>query len=90
MAEIVLNEADRLALAEDVARLVLDAVSVAAENGGDWMDSTRAAEYLGMTRAALDKKCTDPTSEIPFNQDAPGGKRWFKPSHLDEWRCRSY
>jgi hypothetical protein len=49
-----------------------------------WMDSCGAAEYLGMSRAALHKHTAART--IPMHQDSPGGKCWFLKSELDAWR----
>jgi excisionase family DNA binding protein len=48
------------------------------------MDTKQAAEYVGVTVAALHRHTAART--IPFEQDAPGGKCWFKRSELDDWR----
>lgn len=49
-----------------------------------WIGTREAAAYLGMTAAALHKLTA--AKEIPFEQDCPGGKLWFKRSELDRWR----
>ena len=49
-----------------------------------WMDAGEAAAYLGLSRNALHKLTAART--VPFEQDAPGGKCWFKRSELDAWR----
>jgi excisionase family DNA binding protein len=49
-----------------------------------WLDSTRAAEYLGISRASLHKKTA--AREIAFEQDGPGCKCWFRRQDLDAWR----
>ena len=50
----------------------------------EWLDSTGAAQYLGVSRKAVyhyvDRR------GLPMHQDEPGGKLWFKRSELDEWR----
>jgi excisionase family DNA binding protein len=49
-----------------------------------WLDSRQAAAYLGMSVHAIHKLTAART--IPFEQDAPGCKCWFKRSELDRWR----
>jgi excisionase family DNA binding protein len=49
-----------------------------------WFDTKQTAEYLGITRDALYKHTAART--IPFEQEAPGCKCWFKRSDLDAWR----
>ena len=48
------------------------------------MDSREAAEYAGTTRCALQKAMA--AREVHFEQDAPGGKAWFKRADIDAWR----
>jgi excisionase family DNA binding protein len=50
----------------------------------EWLDATRAAEYLGVPRSTLHKLTAE--GAIPFAQDGPGCKLYFKPSALDAWR----
>jgi hypothetical protein len=56
----------------------------APQQSDGWLDSKRAAAYLGMTPSTLFKLTAART--IPFEQEVPGGKLWFKPSELDAWR----
>lgn len=49
-----------------------------------WMTTAEAAVYLGLTVAALHRLTAART--VPFEQDVPGGKCWFKRSDLDDWR----
>jgi hypothetical protein len=49
-----------------------------------WLDSKQAAAYLGITTSSLWKHSA--ALEIPFAQDGPGCKLWFKRSQLDAWR----
>jgi hypothetical protein len=51
---------------------------------GGWLDTKSAAEYLGISPNALHKHTSART--IPFHQDVPYGRCWFKRSDLDSWR----
>jgi hypothetical protein len=52
----------------------------------EWMDSRAAAEYLGFPSVHVLHKLTSART-IPFHQDGPGCKCWFKRSELDAWRA---
>ena len=54
----------------------------AGEDG--WLDAKRAAAYLGLSVNALHKLTAE--RAIPFEQEGPGCKVWFKRSELDAWR----
>jgi hypothetical protein len=49
-----------------------------------WLDSKGAAAYLSLSRHALHKLTA--ARVIPFEQEGPGCKCWFKRSDLDAWR----
>lgn len=49
-----------------------------------WLDSKGAQEYLAMSKAELDRLSA--RREIPFSQDRPNSKRYYKKSLLDKWR----
>jgi hypothetical protein len=49
-----------------------------------WIDSQQAAIYLGITMSSLWKRMAE--RSIPFSQDGPGCKTWFRRSQLDAWR----
>lgn len=51
---------------------------------GGWIDSRRAAEHLGVSRDAL-KRLTAARA-IPFQQERPGARCWFRRTDLDAWR----
>ena len=51
-----------------------------------WLDTKRAAEYLGLTTSGLHKLTAG--RRIPFEQDGPGCRCWFKRCELDAWRER--
>jgi excisionase family DNA binding protein len=49
-----------------------------------WLTSAEAAEYLGLSGHALHHLTA--ARAIPFAQDGPGAKCYFKRSELDHWR----
>jgi excisionase family DNA binding protein len=56
-----------------------------AEASGDrWMTTDETASYLGMTPNALHKLTA--ARAIPFAQDGPGCRCYFRRSDLDRWR----
>lgn len=73
--------------AADLAAVLQPHLQQQEQPAGGWMDSRKAAEYLGLTIAALHRHTAART--IPFSQDGPGGKCWFNRAELDEWRRRS-
>jgi excisionase family DNA binding protein len=85
LASALLDELGPEQLAVLAERLApyLPAPEQPAQDG--WLTTKQAADYLGTTPNALHKLTAART--IPFEQDAPGGKCWFKPSDLDAWRC---
>lgn len=50
----------------------------------EWLDSEAAAAYLSLPRSTLHKLTAE--RAIPFEQDGPGCKLYFKRSALDAWR----
>lgn len=73
-------------LDEDDLRALVERLTprLPAVHEDGWLDSKRAADYLGITKNALDKYAA--RSEIDFEQDCPRGKRWFRRSGLDRFR----
>jgi excisionase family DNA binding protein len=49
-----------------------------------WIDTKQAARYLGITTSSLWKLTA--ARAIPFAQDRPGAKCWFRKPDLDRWR----
>jgi hypothetical protein len=49
-----------------------------------WLDTKAAARYLGLTIHGVHKLTAGRL--IPFEQDGPGCRCWFKPAELDAWR----
>lgn len=79
------------ALDEDALEALADRLAprlakrLRTDTGEDrWMTSAQAAAYLGMTPNALHKLTAART--IPFSQDGPGCRCYFRRSDLDRWR----
>ena len=75
-----LDPADLAELAELLAPFL--PTSPPADDG--WMTTPQAAEYLGMSVHALHRLTAD--RRVPFHQDRPGAKCFFRRSELDTWR----
>lgn len=55
------------------------------EQGPDgWLDSQAAAAYLGVSRHAVHRLTAE--RRVPFAQDGPGARCYFRREDLDEWR----
>jgi excisionase family DNA binding protein len=52
----------------------------------EWLDAPGAAAYLSVPKSTLHKLTAE--NAIPFEQDGPGCKLYFKRSALDAWRKR--
>jgi excisionase family DNA binding protein len=75
-------QADPAACAE--LRTLLNIEPPAAPQQDGWLDAKRAAEYLGITTSGLYKLTAG--RMIPFEQDGPGCRCWFRRTELDAWR----
>jgi len=87
LIEVVFAELDDEALdrlAELLAPRLEGRMISSATQPDSWLDTKEAAEHLGITRNALHKATAG--RSIPFEQDRPGCKCWFKRSELDAWR----
>lgn len=49
-----------------------------------WLSTREAAEHLGLSVAAMHRLTAE--RSVPFEQDGPGAKCWFKRGALDAWR----
>lgn len=49
-----------------------------------WLTTRAAADYLGMTPAALHKLTS--AGAVPFEQEAPGCRCYFNRDELDRWQ----
>lgn len=84
LARAVLDSLDDETL-DELARLLAPRIArllTATDDG--WPDAKAAAVYVGLSPAALYRYTAART--IPFEQDCPGGKCWFKRSELDALR----
>jgi excisionase family DNA binding protein len=49
-----------------------------------WLDSKHAAEYLGVSVSAIHRLTA--SRSLPFSQDGPRARCYFRRSELDRWR----
>jgi excisionase family DNA binding protein len=75
---------DLAALAERL-RPFLEPTSSERPGGDGWLTTKDAAAYLGVSVNSLHKATAE--RRIPFAQDAPNARCFFKRSDLDEWRA---
>ena len=71
-------------LAEGIAFAFFERLGADERDGDDWLDSRRAAEYLGVHRDTLRKLAAE--RAISSEQNGPGCKLYFRRSDLDAWR----
>jgi excisionase family DNA binding protein len=57
------------------------------ERADEWLDSRRAAEYLGIGRDSVRRLAAE--RSIPTEQAGVGCKLFFRRSDLDAWRCNA-
>lgn len=86
MIELHLNDEALDTLAGALAERLLPLLGARASTEDVWMTTKEAAVYLGISVNALHKLTGE--RSIPFSQDAPAGKCFFKRSELDAWRGR--
>jgi excisionase family DNA binding protein len=91
-SEVETADADDLDLYAERLAPLLDRVNVRrrSEEPADsepdrWLSAKDAARHLGLSLNALYKLTR--AGEIPFEQDGPMCKLWFRRSELDDWRC---
>lgn len=84
LAAALVAQLDDATLAELATRLA--PFLPRSEPAGDdaWLSTRDAAKYLGVSPNALHKLTA--AREIPFQQDGPGARCWFRRSELDAWR----
>ena len=84
LSEALIAQLDEAALAELAARLAPFLPDPVQTDGDGWLCTRDAAKYLGISLNALHKLTA--ARAIPFEQEAPGAKCWFRRSELDAWR----
>ncbi len=73
-------------LAEFMAeRVAARLVATRQASRDEWLDTRRAAEYLGIGRDSLRRLAAE--RAIPTEQAGVGCKLYFRRSDLDQWRC---
>ncbi len=60
-------------------------VAPSDESADEWLDTRRAAEYLGVGRDSIRRLAAE--GSIPTEQAGVGCKLFFRRSDLDAWRC---
>lgn len=69
---------------EAIAARVVELLPAQRPALSPWLDAKSAAEYAGCTVNALHKATA--ARELRFAQNERGGKCWFRPEWIDEWR----
>jgi len=77
-ADVLFDEGAAAAQAERLAQ------RLAGRQDGRWLTAKEAAAHLGLSVYALHKLTA--ARAIPFGQDGPGCKLWFRRAELDRWR----
>jgi hypothetical protein len=86
LARALLDELGPEDLAELAARLAPYLPTTMPADGDRWMATAEASAYLGITTTALHKLTA--ARAIPFEQEGPGCKCYFRRGDLDAWRSR--
>jgi excisionase family DNA binding protein len=84
LASALIAQLDDDALAELATRLAPFLPRPNGSHEDRWLSTREAATYLGITANALHKLTA--ARAIPFEQEAPNAKCWFRRSELDAWR----
>lgn len=82
LARVLLDQLEPEDLAE-LARLLAPYLQAPASDDG-WMNAKHAAEHLGISIHALHRLTAE--RRIPFHQERPGARCYFRRSELDQWR----
>jgi excisionase family DNA binding protein len=84
LARHLLDELDEADMAELARRLAPYMPKPAPVSPNGWLTSRQAAKYLGISLGRLQDLAAK--RQIPFEQRAPGGRLYFYPAALDNWR----
>lgn len=82
---VTLDEAQLDDLAERVASRLAARLGHRDDGADRWLDSAGAVEYLGLTSKHALHRLTSERA-IPFSQDGPGARCYFRRCDLDAWR----
>lgn len=80
-----LDSDDLRALADHLVPYMREMLAI-AEAPDRWMSTKEAAAHLGLSVHAMHRLTS--AREVPFQQDGPGCRCWFRKSELDAWRSR--
>jgi excisionase family DNA binding protein len=83
LAQALLAELGPDDLAE-LARRLAPYLPTPPNGAGGWLTTAQAAEHLGISVHALHRLTA--ARSIPFSQDGPGARCYFRQSDLNEWR----
>lgn len=84
LATVLLAELDDAALDVLAERLAPRLAGLAPAPAEDrWLTTAEAAAYIGRSITALHKSTA--ARAIPFSQDGPGARCYFRRSDLDAW-----
>ncbi|HTX13174.1 MAG TPA: helix-turn-helix domain-containing protein [Solirubrobacteraceae bacterium] len=72
-------------LADLVAERLMACLSAPVEEADEWLDTRKAAEYLGVHRDTIRRLAAERV--IPSEQEGAGCKLYFRRKDLDTWRC---
>ncbi len=84
LAAALIDALDERALDALAERLAPRLSSRLGRTADEWLGSVAAAAYLGVSVNSLHKLTS--ARVIPFEQDGPGCKLWFRRDELDVWR----
>lgn len=71
-------------IARRVAELLRPELRPSATSADRWLTTAEAAEHLGLTLHALRHLVA--RRAIPYSQERPGARQFFKRTDLDRWR----
>lgn len=83
LAAVIAGDEGGLRLLAELLAPYMPAPATSSEPDG-WLSTREAAAYAGTSPNALHKAMA--AREIHFEQDARGGKAWFKRGDIDAWR----
>jgi excisionase family DNA binding protein len=85
LAKALLDDLEPADLAQLAERLAPYLAPAPAPADDGWLTTKQAAAYLGVSVNSLHRATAE--RRIPFSQDAPNARCFFKRSDLDEWRA---
>ncbi len=84
LAVLLVESLDDAALEHLAERLVPHLEGRTQASDDRWLSASDAAAHLGISVHALHKLTA--ARAVPFEQDGPGCKLWFRRSDIDRWR----